>query len=719
MADVQTRQNNLLNILETNDDYALLLCQRMIVSLLKSTDSKSKFAYKICAAAEENFEDLYSVVESTFPQKKKAKGAKKAYGGTPQKNGVLQEDWDTLIKFHEAQLQMYEEEVPSQTAFHLNLERLSKLVGFSELQVTLLSYVHALGSTDPQYKNFFAEVLHGQASKFPALLAMVMDEADNYKSIARDFGLSGTFFRYGIIEYEGFDNEEEALPIIENYLCSQLSDHDISDENMIETLIGKAVTVDLTVEDNFPHLKAEAERLAKLVEAAYKKGETGINIAIYGPTGSGKTAFVTALAAVMGKKLFAVGETEEDNEQMSSNDKKPAAKRMASLRRAQAILKNQTDSVLLMDEFEDLVANKSDSSKQADPDSKILLNRTLEENAVVTFWACNDIGKFHDSFRSRFFASVFLGYQPTLIREKIWAHHMKEKGLDSGGQRALAFARRYEAPPRSIASACASAAMLGGTAEDIHREIEDKAKILRGNRYAFESGCIVPENYNMDLLVTDCDVQAIAKEAIAASEAGSPYSILIEGDKGTGKSAYAYYLAERMVRSPMVADMRQIIQPSQFADPEDKLMSVFNTASDANALLIIDNMQAMFKGVGEMDKANLSEAFWECFKSHRSPIVMTTKDLSEIDKELCEYVDSTVKLKEMDEETFRRAAKMFLGNNRVQFKKGATLGVFARVSSFLEKAPQTVANDTQKTERRIAASAEMSGEARFGFKNVP
>lgn len=705
---------NLLNILETDDQYALMLVNKMILTLLNSVDHKSKFAYKICSAAEGNFEEFYDSTDVEFPKKPKEEKKKSIYNSTPQINKVDKDDWNALIEYYTAQVAMYEEDNPQKGAFLSNLSKLVKLVGFDDLQENVLSYVYAISATDPAYRKFFNDVLHGQSSKFPALIAMAMEETKKHSKIAKYFGNAGVFTRYGLIEYDGGFEEEEGTPVIESFLKTQLSDNDISDEDLVDVLIGKATDTNLTIKDNFPHLETEAKRIQKIVKAAYQKGEKGINIAIYGPTGSGKTEFVKAIAKMMGMNLFAIGESAEDNMQFNSEDKKVAAKRMSSLFRAQAILKGQKNTILLMDEFEDFVSNKSDSSKQADPDSKIALNRMLEENFTVTFYNCNDIGKFHDSFRNRFFTSLFVGYQPTRIRQNIWAHHLSANGLVCDDDTALSFARRYEAPPRNIEKVCKSAALQDGDVDLIHEIIQDSAKIAKGHKFAFEAAYEVPEDYDVKLVSSKNSVHKIGQTLQRMSKQNAPHTLLIAGEKGTGKSTFAYHQAEKMIRSPIVADMKDIVIPTQFSTPDGNLARVFMAASDANALLVIDNMDAMFRNINDEDRESLPNVFWSFMEAHKAPVILTTRDENLIDESFRAFLDDTITFTPMDEKTHKKAAQRMFGNVIPLFTSGVVIGDFARTARSIRSMPM-VANDQKVIEKRIAASASASGGNILGF----
>lgn len=708
-----TINNNLLNILETDDDYALMLVHRMISTLLQSVDPKTKFAYRICNAIEGNMmEDFLKDSKVKFKKTKK-KGSAYHYDSAPKANAVDREDWKQLQDYFAKKVSEYEAAKPPKTPEIVNIGKLSDLVGFSELQQEVLGYVYAISASDPAFGKLFGDAMHSHTSKFPALVAMAMGRQKDYKEIVKFFGRNGVFSKYGIIEYDEDGLGEECIPKIEVTLREQIADQEISDTDLNDVLIGKSLKCDLTIKDNFPHLSPEAQKISKIIRNAYAKGKQGVNIAIYGPTGSGKTEFIKALASMMKMRLYAIGESDADNTQFSPDDVKTSDKRMSSLLRAQAILKDDKKAILLMDEFEDLVPNKSDSSKQADPDSKILMNRTLEENFTVTIWACNDIGKFHDSFRSRFFTSVFVGYQPTVVRENIWRHHLSNNDLSVSRGDVLSIARRYEAPPRAISMACEGAALIGGSVADIHDQMEDKARIIKGNRYAFEAEYVVPENYDTGLLTCSENLKQVEKDILADSRAGAGKIYMLDGDKGTGRSTFAYYLAEKMARLPLEVDMNDLIMPTQFSTPAGNLIQAFANAADSKSLLAIDNFEQLFKGTTDQDRAEMSEAFWSFMKDFRAPVVLMSTDVSRIDDDFMAYIDRKVKFEAMDEARHKKASKKIMGTV-VPFKPGVTIGNFMKVASSVRALPG--ADNIEVVERRIAASATARSGAWFGRK---
>lgn len=710
-----TSIENIISLLETDDDYAELLCQKMILTLLENTDYKSKLAYKICSAAEQNFEEDYAPLDFKFPIKRKEKNARYVYGLSPKAGAVDKKDWDGLLQFYKAQVDYQTEKVnPQPDAFLKNLRRMAGLVGFNEVQTEALEYVYALSNVDPSYGKFFKDVLHGQSSKFPALVAMVMQKPQAYREIARNFGLAGTFSCYGIIEYEQYDQDEEGIPLIEETLRATLCDGDIEEDVLIDVVVGKPAKTALTIENNFSHMEEEAVRLTEIITNAIKQKKKGINIVLYGPAGSGKTELAKAIAQKLDLRLFAIGENEGTNMQYTVDDKKASSKRLSSLLRAQAILKDQDNAIVLMDEFEDLLLKGTDTEKTADPESKILLNRTLEENGIVTIWACNDIGKFHTSMRQRFFASSFVGYQPTMIRKDIWKYHMNTNGLKVDDNDILALARKYETPPRIIAQVCEAAALLGGRLDVIHEQMEDKAKLLFNNRYAMENAYIVPGDYDPAHISCDNDVDALTAEMVEASKGNIPYALLIAGDKGTGKSTYAYYLAEKMVRSPIVADMKDIVIPTQQAMPEDKLYAIFNVAADSRALLVIDNMQEMFRNIDSNDKENLIETFWSCLKNHKAPVVFTAESAEDV-QEIAACFNTIVKFNSLNDEQYAKAYQAFFKFAPKQPEKGRAIGDLAKAAALVRRIP-SAANDAGEIDKRIAASAGLRGEKTMGLK---
>ena len=190
--------------------------------------------------------------------------------------------------------------------------------------------------------------------------------------------------------------------------------HHDSVNAMMESFIELASASRLIHED-FTHLQQEAE-IVSTYFTEYSKHQTGMNVLIYGPTGTGKTEFVKWLSSHLGKQLYAVKSEDADSASITGNG------RMAFYQISQQFLK-QSNAIILFDEIEDVFPNQ-DAGEFGDHHkdhsmSKAWLNHILESNPVPTIWVSNAIHQIDKAYLRRFDFSIEIGIPPLDVRKRI------------------------------------------------------------------------------------------------------------------------------------------------------------------------------------------------------------------------------------------------------------------------------------------------------------
>lgn len=128
--------------------------------------------------------------------------------------------------------------------------------------------------------------------------------------------------------------------------------------------------------------------------AALHEKKTGQNILIYGPTGVGKTEFVHALAQYLGADLYRVAEQEISHVFIEDEHKEW---RLFAAKTAQNILKEQPNTLLLMDDMDDNLLGIAGSAH-----NKSFINQQLESNAIPIIWVSNTISDYDPAVLRRF-----------------------------------------------------------------------------------------------------------------------------------------------------------------------------------------------------------------------------------------------------------------------------------------------------------------------------
>jgi transitional endoplasmic reticulum ATPase len=502
--------------------------------------------------------------------------------------------------------------------------------------------------------------------------------------------------------------------LLEENIRDHVESSDFNVTRLVEEIIGLPIKSDLTIADNFPHMEKQVEKIIKALKYAAKHKIKGVNVLLHGPIGSGKTELARAMLVEAGLKGYAVGEDEDSNIQYGGMGTKiDSSKRLFRLKQAQRFLADTDDSGCVIDEIEDLLIKGEDSSKSADSSSKILLNRALEDNNVPTIWIGNDLGKFHESFRQRFKFPLFVGYQPTLVREKIWNHHITKNNLKLGRGASLKLARMFESPPRVISQACETAELIGGSFDDVIHQVQDKATIdFNGDRSGYNAQYPVPSRYRLSLLNSDSDLKQLKDDVVQASNDLKPLTVLVEGDRKVGKSTLAYYFAECAQMHIVEYDVQMLKTPTQQTEPVDHISMIFANAAKTNAILVIDGMEALFTGIETRDKDGMIERFMDCLETHTAPVILTQSSETQMSQEFRRFIDYTVTLDKIDGKQLVSAFKSYTGKRPTKSAQTPTaIGDIARAA----RSAKAMGGERGIIERRIAASATVASTIKAGI----
>lgn len=681
MTKISKAKKTIQSILEEDDAYSQLMIDRLIYSLVKNVKQNSKLAYEICSGFERNFEDVMEMADSKFPINAKTNndGKKQSrYSGVVSGKAVVKEDWETLLNFTKAQAHYQGE--PEPNVFSSNVFKLADKLNLSKLEAECLIYIDAIQSVDPSYLNFIADLLKARPERFSAFIALGMDKPDSLEEISRVISPTGKLAKYGIISFSETMNEGIALPQIDDHIAGALNDNDFNQDELIETLIGKPVKNNLSVEKNFPHLFSQAQSIAGAIHKAIETGTKGFNVLLHGPAGSGKTELAFAIAELAGLKAYTIGE--DDGSNYDDYGEVNSLKRLPKLKQAQTLLEGTKSSVAIFDEIEDLLIKGTDTDKKADTGSKIELNRVLEDNAVPTILIANDADKFHSSFHSRIKLPLFVGYQPTLVRQKIWQHHIRKNKLKLGRGASLALARAYDAPPRVIAHACETAAMLDRDIQTIKKQIRHKSTLsFGGYRTGYDSSHPVPDKYDTKYLSSSFNIPQLEQMFVNASQDRQALSVLIEGESKVGKSTLAYYLAEKAMRHVSSEDMEDMIVPGQQTEPVHHVSIAFAKAAKMDAVLIIENFDKLFSNEnGERDREKMIEMFMNEMESHRAPVVLIQSPESKMPDDFRVYIDVQAKLAKISGQKLKSAFRNHVGNCPPKGTRAMSIGDIARAS---------------------------------------
>jgi len=433
-----------------------------------------------------------------------------------------------------------------------------------------------------------------------------------------------------------------------NLLAEGLAD----DARIVDLLAGSRQEATLTLDD-FAEQREAADLIVRLLAGALAAKARGVNILIHGPPGTGKTELARTLASAAGARLYAVAEEDEDGDEPSRYQ------RVHALRRAQRLLARRGDSLLLFDEMEDLF---SDASMTAGggrrAGSKVFVNRLFEDNAVPTLWTSNAIDAVDPAHLRRMSFVLRMDHPSPKARARIVARAAASEGAADAAGGLLALAAR-EAETGSVARvALRTATLAGGGAEDAEAAGRSLVLGLRGGRAlppAVGGG-------GLDLSLYEGG-EDVARLVARLGAPGSPadFSLLLTGPPGTGKTALAAHLAERLDR-PLAVKRASDLLSKWVGGTEANIADAFAEARESGAVLLFDEADSLL-----LDRSDAQRS-WEITQvnelltwmdSHPLPFVAATNFARRLDPAALRRFVFKIELRALSAEAAARAFQRF------------------------------------------------------------
>ena len=467
-----------------------------------------------------------------------------------------------------------------------NVVRLAELVGLSETDCRILEFAVLIRTE--LLLEYTAEMLEQLSSmKVFHVLSVLLNLPE--AEIRCALSTQGILARSGLVSVDrnGASYLRAKLDLLSDNFADYILSSDANPISLLRDTISLSSPAKLGMADYY-HIAPLLAVLRPYLKQASSTGRKGVNVFLYGDPGTGKSQLAKVLAKDLDCELFEVASEDTYGDPVNGE------RRLRSYRAAQSFFA-QRRAIILFDEVED-VFNDGDSlfsRKSTAQARKAWINRALEDNPAPTLWLSNSVRGVDPAFIRRFDMIFELPVPPKKQRERIILDACTNlldvssvKRIAESESLAPAVVTRAASVVRSIRDELGAA----GAASAFELLIDNTLQAQGHRTISKDNANRLPEIYDPLFIHADSDLAQVAA-GLMKSKSGR---LCLFGPPGTGKSAYAHWLAEKM-GVPLLMKRASDLMSMWVGENEKNIARAFRQAEQDGALLLIDEVDSFLQ----------------------------------------------------------------------------------------------------------------------------
>ncbi len=388
---------------------------------------------------------------------------------------------------------------------------------------------------------------------------------------------------------------------------------------------------------DFSHLEDDLPIATGLLQGALRAGLQGTHVLLYGPPGTGKTTLAFELARRLSAELLVV------RKEFAPSSASDGEERLRNFELGQRLGSAGPVCLMLFDELEDLLPGDGPlNGPRAEHGRahKGWICQVLEQARTPTIWTGNAIRGIDPAILRRFSLTLEVGVPPRSFRRRLLGEALAPHGISAAWCDRTA--RHDCLTPAMTAQLRELAGALPLTGAGLEALLDRwLVERLRALGRTHLPPAAEPGRFHSKLLNVDTNPAHL----IAGLGRSGEGRLCLHGPPGTGKTAFAQHLAERLDR-PVLLRRGSDLRSAYVGETERNVAQMFTQAARNGAVLILDEADSFLSArSGRQQRWEMNEAseFLMQLESFRGIFCATTNRFEDLDPAFLRRFDLKVR----------------------------------------------------------------------------